>query len=744
MNHLPEDVKKAARQLANAVLAQGYQPVGLHCYTSAANLPLYWRIRLKNPETGEKWIRPMKFENGKYCIGEPTFPGGKPLYNLAMLADPAKAGPEVVWVVEGEGCVDALTALGVLATTSGGADSVERADWQPLAGRRIIIWPDFDSAGLKYGTAVASKLRALACQVTVLDVAQLNLPAKGDVVDWLAQYPNATADDLADLPVLPVAQSAGPVAGNASPSGSGTASGQGAMSDVWPEPKPVKNAERAVPAFDADVLLPTVLRDWIMDEAGRMACLPDYIAAAVMVALGSVVGARCAIKPKVRDNWLIVPNIWGGIVGAPSAKKSPAVAVALRPLERLASLANAAHQADMQAYAAEKAVFDAEQEAMKSQLKSNGKPTASHATKREDLAQALQEHMAQAPQAPPKRRFKVNDATVEKLGELLRDNPNGLLAVRDELVGMLANWDKESNQGERAFYLEAWNGNSSFDTDRIMRGSIAISNLCVSVFGGIQPDKLHGYLKQATHQMANDGMLQRFQMLVFPDPLPWAYRDQPPNKQAHDRAMALFTTLADFDPVMFGAQAASDTEKFPHFGFTPEAQVVFVEWTSELHGKRIPAEEQPIIQQHLSKYDKLFAALALLLHLAECCASGQRGAIGVDAALRAAAWCEYLEAHMRRCYGLVLDGGARSAQALAEKLMAGKLADGFTARDVARKNWQDVNQPDAIKAALEWLEDEGWLRAYEDGGSGPGSGRRTVRYLINPKVQAMQATGGRA
>jgi hypothetical protein len=34
-----------------------------------------------------------------------------------------------------------------------------------------------------------------------------------------------------------------------------------------------------VPAFDADTLLPEALRGWVMDEADRMPCPPDFIAA---------------------------------------------------------------------------------------------------------------------------------------------------------------------------------------------------------------------------------------------------------------------------------------------------------------------------------------------------------------------------------------------------------------------------------------------------------------------------------
>jgi hypothetical protein len=73
-----------------------------------------------------------------------------------------------------------------------------------------------------------------------------------------------------------------------------------------------------VPAFDAEALLPQPLRDWVLDKADRMPCPPDYIAAAAVVELGSVIGARCAIRPKSRDDWEVVPNLWGGDVGLPS------------------------------------------------------------------------------------------------------------------------------------------------------------------------------------------------------------------------------------------------------------------------------------------------------------------------------------------------------------------------------------------------------------------------------------------
>ena len=141
------------------------------------------------------------------------------------------------------------------------------------------------------------------------------------------------------------------------------------------------------------------------------------------------------------------------------------------------------------------------------------------------------------------RRYKTNDCTIERLGELERDNPNGVLVLRDELIGLLASLDKEGREGDRAFYLEGFNGTGSYDTDRIMRGNIYIESHCLSVFGGIQPDKLIAYLEQANSGLGNDGLLQRFQLLVYPDPIEWQYRDRYPNKEAANAVFEIFPKL---------------------------------------------------------------------------------------------------------------------------------------------------------------------------------------------------------
>src|SRR5262245_4933909 len=205
----------------------------------------------------------------------------------------------------------------------------------------------------------------------------------------------------------------------------------------------------------------------------------------------------------------------------------------MNPHGRLIAKAVETHKAAMTEYEISKTVFDATKEAIVGRIKQAAKdPKKTGGRSPTTIAWELQSHKEQEPKEPILRRYKTNDSTVEKLGELLRDNPAGILILRDELTGLIASWDREGREGDRAFFLEAWNGYQDFDSDRIKRGNISIANTCVSIFGGLTPDKLTAYLEEISKALANDGMLQRFQLLVYPDSRPWEWRDLAPNTYA--------------------------------------------------------------------------------------------------------------------------------------------------------------------------------------------------------------------
>jgi len=498
-----------------------------------------------------------------------------------------------------------------------------------------------------------------------------------------------------------------------------------AITETWPEPSEIKTELPPAPEFDAHAMLPKSLADFVLDEADRMPCAPDYIAAALIVSLGSVIGARCAIKPKRRDDWIVTPNLFGGIVGDPSSKKSPALGTVTRFLDRLEAKEAESLEQAQKVYAAELAAYEAHQAA----IKANMKKAATGKGDGDKMALAIADMQAIAPpEEPHQRRYKSNDSTVEKLGDLLVDNPQGLLVFRDELIGLLASWEKDGREGDRAFYLEGWNGTGSFNIDRIARGSLYIKNLCLSLFGGIQPELLERYLATMATSMDNDGRIQRFQVLVYPEPVPWVWRDRYPVKGAREAVRDLFDRLANFDPVLDGAAAADDFVKLPHFHFDDAAQEVFVDWCHQLNQTLIPNEENPMMPQHFGKFEKLFCSIALILHLAE----GQIGPVKADSAVRAAVWCEYLAQHARRVYGLVEAAKVTAARRVSRRIAEGKLEDGFTVRDVVRKQWTGVTTNMQAEAALLLLEEHGWVTSAETSND---TGRPTVKHFINPRAR---------
>lgn len=116
------------------------------------------------------------------------------LYRLPELlaSDPA----EVVYVVEGEKDADRLRSLGLVATSNAGGAGKWRAEYcDAMQGRPVVLLPDNDEPGRKHADAVARMLDGVAASVRIVALPQL--PAKGDVSDWLDA--GGTTDQLAEL-----------------------------------------------------------------------------------------------------------------------------------------------------------------------------------------------------------------------------------------------------------------------------------------------------------------------------------------------------------------------------------------------------------------------------------------------------------------------------------------------------------------------------------------------------------------
>ena len=162
--------------------AQHGQASSMWRYADGQGRTLGYVARFDTPEG--KAILPLCF--GHYGTGRPQWvwkalPEPRPLYGLPGL----QRTDNPVLLMEGEKTADAaqtLFPLYAVLTWSGGANAVGKADWSPLAGRAVTIWPDNDEPGFKAAREIAALLKSIAASVHIV-LPSASLPEKWDVAD---------------------------------------------------------------------------------------------------------------------------------------------------------------------------------------------------------------------------------------------------------------------------------------------------------------------------------------------------------------------------------------------------------------------------------------------------------------------------------------------------------------------------------------------------------------------------------
>lgn len=527
-----------------------------------------------------------------------------------------------------------------------------------------------------------------------------------------------------------------------------------------PQPTPITQTLPPVKTITSD-MLPKNLWRYTDNQALRLSTPHEYIGVPLVIGLASTIGTKVSIFPKMLDDWETIPNLWGAIIGNPSTKKSPALSAGVKPLHNLTFKAKEQYEHFKKEFATQKEVNEFKTKAAREELKKLAKEQAKQADDTEnpitddDLkakAQSIAEASEADETAPMLKRYITDDSTYQKLGELLSQTHNGLLVERDELTGLLAALKGEQNEEARNFYLEAYNGTGSKIMDRVMRGSIFIDKHCLSVVGGIQPDKLEHYLSNSIKGLGNDGLMQRFQLSVYPDHIKGRKeKDIAVDKGTRQAVYDLFEiidnmTIGDF--IKYGACKPDQFCNRPHYRFTKEAAEHFLQWYDHNTAKA-ESSDHTIISEHLMKYTKTVPSLALIFHLIDCIEyDANLGGVSLTALQTAIKWQKMLETHMYRIYSLVTDSANIKAHYLSEKILkvAEKgtdktditdwLTHGFTARQLIRRGWKGLTATDDVLNALEVLIEHDWLTWESVPSTGRG-GRPTERYYINPRVSEL-------
>jgi hypothetical protein len=242
---------------------------------------------------------------------------------------------------------------------------------------------------------------------------------------------------------------------------------------------------------------------------------------------------------------------------------------------------------------------------------------------------------------------------------------------------------------DRAFWLTAWNG-GPYTVDRVSRASTYISNLSVSILGGIQPDAI----RRIVGDTVDDGLLQRLIPITVGSA--GVGEDSPDHGHSFREYDGLIARLADLKPTVI---------KFD--GTAQEVRRAFELHTHELSNLEILS---PQLAAFCGKLDGLFARLALTFH---CCEAqppaehvSEETALRVERLMR-----EFIIPHAMRFYleiagetGTMADARSIAGYILAKKV--DRLTFGILAGNCyccRKRSRHDVMQ------MLEPLEVFGWI-----------------------------------
>ncbi len=482
---------------------------------------------------------------------------------------------------------------------------------------------------------------------------------------------------------------------------------------VWSEPLDfLADAElTGAPELRVDHL-PAALAPFVFDTAARMGVDPAAVALAALVSLSSVVTDDWHIQPKAHDfTWTEAPRIWGAIVGDPSMLKTPIIAAATAPIDKMEAEARDRHESAMRRH----------QAAMKAWKDAGSDPETE-------------------PKHPRLDRYMVEGTTTEALTEALRTDWNAhqnapakkVLIRQDEMSEWCAGFDRYRSGGrggaDRGAYLRLYNG-GRHTIDRINRGTFAVPNWSACILGGIQPGPIQAIARDA----ADDGLLQRFCYCVPTHQ--GRGEDRQPNTSA----------IAGYRQLVHAMAALTPTTSYEED--TPRAVVLH----TDAHRHRLAMldltealcampDASSRLKSALGKWPGLWARMVLLFHLidlADARSRGDTGFVTIVAKASAGTATSYLRdillPHLLRADAIMF----RTEQTGHARWIAGYILahpeHRITVRDIVR-SYGALRAPEhrkEIQEVMASLEAIGWVRPETTR-----DGRETNAWEVNPAVHA--------
>jgi hypothetical protein len=457
--------------------------------------------------------------------------------------------------------------------------------------------------------------------------------------------------------------------------------------------------------FPTDAL-PATLASYVRAGAAALGCDEAYLGPPALAVGASLIGnCRCV---RLKLTWSEPSVAWSAVVGDSGTIKSPALQMVVGPVYRVQKRLLNEYRTALVVYQNE---LLGHQEAAKKARKEGG-------------------DAGEAPEEPVRKRVVCSDTTVEKLSQVLEENPRGVLVHRDELAGWLGSFSRYKAKGagnDVPYWLEAFRaGPWLIDRKGGPKPTMYIPHAAASVVGTIQPGVLARHL---TDDLLDSGLFARMLLAMPPKrEKRWTEADVAP--EVRDAYEGLVESLLALEP---DKDAEGDPVPFP-VRLSPPAKEAWVRFYNEWAREQSAAEGE--LAAALSKLEGYGARFALLHHIVTKVAAGDDcndpvEPASVEAGAALVRWFAY---EARRVYALLQESEEdRRTRRLVEFVRS--RGGHITARELRRASPTRYSTPEAAEAELDVLVTSG-LGRWEERPAGPHGGRPTRTFVLDQNSDA--------
>ena len=370
----------------------------------------------------------------------------------------------------------------------------------------------------------------------------------------------------------------------------------------------------------------------VLQEAVSAYGVPMEIVVATFLAFCScLIGQARTIR--IKQDWEEAANLWIAIVAPSGTGKSPVMTAFMRHVMHLEYQAKVAHDKAKDEY--EKALT-MHNMLKKDFLKSHKNPKAPPAL------------TMIKPIFPKRKRATVDDATTEAIGDILEDNPKGIMVFRDELSGWLGDMDKYSGSksGDKARFLSG-HSRTAWVTSRASKNGRDnfIPEACVGILGSIQPGLMPKVFEAGTGGVDEEsGFLPRFSFIHAEHVGAATWRDATLSQQSVESLKKIASHFWQWEVKLDETGRAERVV----ISVSPDAKNEYVEWYDAIANEAFVTNNAA----PLRKLQATALRLCLILHSVEGCLSdsGDSLCVNKDTMRKAIALANWLKQHQERCW----------------------------------------------------------------------------------------------